>query len=127
VPVGWGFFAGYFFPDIGALLLVLILSKASFLQKIFTTRIAQYLGDISLSLYMLHVSVLMTLGNWLIVKCLIVTRGFGDWGFPAGMTMALSCCLIVTFWVADIFWRLVDTRCIQLAKWVSTKASVKDG
>jgi hypothetical protein len=29
--------------------------------------------------------------------------------------------------VADIFWRLVDTRCIQLAKWVSTKASVKDG
>jgi hypothetical protein len=125
-PSDWYFFGGFFFPDIGALLLVFTLSKAEFLQKIFTTRIAQYLGDISLSIYMLHVLVLMTLGNWLIVNCLIVTRGLGDWGFPVGMTMAFSCCAIVTFWVGDIFWRLVDTRCIQFAKWVSNKASVKE-
>jgi hypothetical protein len=126
VPAGWYIFEVYFFPDIGALLLVFILSKADFLQNIFTTRIAQYLGDISLSIYMLHVLVLITLGNWLIVKCLIVTRGLGDWGFPVGMTVAFSCCAIATFWVGDIFWRLVDTRCIQFAKWVSNKASVKE-
>ena len=127
VPFGtWAMFSGYFFPDVGALLLCFILSKAQFLQKIFTTRIALYLGDISLSMYMLHVLVLSTLGNSLIVKCLIFTRGLGGWGFPVAMTMALSCCAIVTFWVADLFWRGVDTRCIQCARWVSQIAFVKE-
>lgn len=127
VPLwSWGLFAGYYFPDLGALLLVFILSKAEFLQSIFTTKVAQYLGDVSLSIYMLHVLVLTTLGNWLIVKCLIMTRGFGSWSFPAGMTIALSCCAVVTFWVGDVFWRLVDIKCIQFAKWVSEKAFVKE-
>jgi len=81
VPFGrWAMYSGYFMPDVGALLLCFTLSKAEFLQKIFTTRIALYLGDISLSMYMLHVLVLSTLGNSLIVKCLIFTRGLGDWG-----------------------------------------------
>jgi len=126
VPLSWGYFSGYCLPDVAALILVFILSKAEFLQKIFTTRIAQYLGDISLSIYMLHVLVLTTLGNWLIIKCLIFTRGLGGWGFPVGMTIALSCCGIVTVWISDIFCRLVDKRCIQFASWVSKKASVKE-
>jgi peptidoglycan/LPS O-acetylase OafA/YrhL len=126
VQMDWALFAGYFFPDLGALLLVFVLSKADFLQKIFTTRIAQYLGDISLSIYMLHVLILTTVGNWLIVHCLIATRGLGGWGFPITMTIALSCCAIVTFWIADIYWRLVDTRSIHFARWVSEEAFVKE-
>jgi peptidoglycan/LPS O-acetylase OafA/YrhL len=86
VPVGWGFYMGYFYPDIAAILLVFVLARAEFLQRIFTTRIAQYLGDISLALYMLHVVVLQTLGNWLIVACLSATRGLGSWGFTIGIS-----------------------------------------
>jgi peptidoglycan/LPS O-acetylase OafA/YrhL len=86
IPRGWGFYMGYFYPDIAAILLVFVLAHAEFLQRIFTTRIAQYLGDISLSLYMLHVVVLQTLGNWLIVGCLSATRGLGSWGFTIGIS-----------------------------------------
>jgi hypothetical protein len=86
IPRSWGFFMGYFYPDIGAIILVSILAHSNFLQKIFTTRIAQYLGDISLLLYMLHILVLHTLGNLLIVKCSATFGPLGSWGFPLGIS-----------------------------------------
>lgn len=86
VPRSWGFYIGSFYPDIGAMLLVSVLARSKFLQKIFTTRIAQYLGDISLSLYILHVLVLHTLGNWLIVQCSTAMRPLGSWGFMTGIS-----------------------------------------
>jgi peptidoglycan/LPS O-acetylase OafA/YrhL len=85
IPRSWGMSMGYFYPDIGAILLVSVITRAEFLQRIFTTSIAQYLGDISLSLYMLHVVVLHTLGNWLIVQCSAATRPLGAWGFTVGI------------------------------------------
>ena len=41
---------GYIWPFVGAFLLVFSLDHALFLQNIFTTRFAQYLGKISFSL-----------------------------------------------------------------------------
>ena len=38
IPRSWGFFMGYFYPDIGAIILVSILARSNFLQKIFNTR-----------------------------------------------------------------------------------------
>jgi peptidoglycan/LPS O-acetylase OafA/YrhL len=86
IPRSWVMYMGYFYPDIGAILLVSVLAQSKFLQRFFTTRIAQYLGDISLSLYMLHVLVLHTLGNWLIIQCSARLRPFGSWGFTIGIS-----------------------------------------
>ncbi len=86
MPASWGFFETYFFPDIGSMLLVSVLAHAEFLQRIFITRFAQYLGDIGLSIYMLHILVLDNFGNWIIAQCLNATKGLGDWGFTVGMT-----------------------------------------
>lgn len=92
VPGSWGLYMRYFYPDIGAILLVALLTHSDFLQKIFTTRISQYLADISLSLYMLHVLVMHTLGNWLIVNCSTMMRPFGNWGFTIGISSKFILC-----------------------------------
>lgn len=86
IPPTWGFFEGYFYPVLGAILIVSALQHGKFLQNIFTTRIAQYLGDISLSMYMLHTQVELSLGNWLVPKCLSFTSGFGALNFVLGMS-----------------------------------------
>lgn len=82
----WGFYAGFFYPAVGGIMLVAVLDQDTFLQRIFTTQIAQYLGDISLSLYMLHSIVLVSLGNWLVPICLNATSRLGSWNFTVGMT-----------------------------------------
>ena len=51
-----------FWIFISATYLVFILDNAPFLQTIFTTRIAQYLGKISFALYICHGTFLYTLG-----------------------------------------------------------------
>jgi Predicted acyltransferases len=86
IPRSWGLFMGYFYPEIGAILLVSVLAQSEFLQRIFTTKVAQYLGDISLSLYMLHILILHTLGNWLIVQCSATMRLWGSWSYTIGIS-----------------------------------------
>lgn len=86
LPTGWEFDMVFFYPVIGAMLLGFVLAQSRFLQRIFTTRVAQYLGDVSLSLYMLHIIVLHTLGNWLIVQCLAIMHPFGGWGFAISIS-----------------------------------------
>lgn len=92
VPTSWVFYMGYFYPAVGAIMLVFVLARSEFHQAIFTTRFAQYLGDISLSLYMLHVTVLHTLANWLIVNCTAMMSPYGSWGFTAGISCKFLCC-----------------------------------
>jgi hypothetical protein len=86
IPKRWGFFGGYFYPVFGAIILVSALEHGKFLQRMFTTRIAQYLGDISLAMYMLHTHVELSLGNWLVPRCLSFTSGFGGLSFVMGMS-----------------------------------------
>lgn len=118
---------GTFWPSIGGIFLIFALEMAPFLQSIFTTPFAQYLGEISFSLYMIHIQILYTLGEWLMPKCMNVTGGWsnGMLGFSTGIGLGLLVLFPVTFWVADVFTRLVDEKCVKLARWVSDRAFVK--
>lgn len=108
-------------------MLIFALENAPFLQSIFTTSFAQYLGDISFSLYMLHGQVLFTLGQWIIPYAMNVTGGWenGGFGFGGGLVLAGVVLLPFTFWVSDLFWRGVDVRSVGLAKWVGEVCFVK--
>lgn len=116
-----------FWPSIGGIFLIFSLEMAPFLQSIFTTRFAQYLGEISFSLYMVHLQIEYTLGEWIVPKCMNLTGGWanGQIGFVTGMLLALAVCWPVTFWVADVFTRVVDERCVRFARWVSDRAFIK--
>lgn len=116
-----------FWPSVAAIFLILALEMAPFLQRIFTTRLAQYLGEISFSLYMTHLQIQFTLGEWLVPKCMDITGGWanGQTGFLGGIALSLLILAPLTFWVADVFSRVVDEKCVKLARWISTKAFVK--
>jgi peptidoglycan/LPS O-acetylase OafA/YrhL len=118
-----GTFIGVFWLAIGAVMIVFALENAPFLQRIFTTSIAQYLGDISFSLYMLHGLVEFTLGQWLVPKCMEVTGGWknGQLGFGGAMLLAGLVLAPITLWVSDVFSRNIDEKCVHFARWVSEK------
>jgi hypothetical protein len=128
IPNQYGANREIFWLAIGGLLVVFALENAPYLQRIFTTRFAQYLGDISFSLYMLHSQVLYTLGQWLVPKCMDLTGGWanGQLGFVAGMVLALMILAPFTFWISDVFSRLVDEKCVKFARWASSKCFIKN-
>lgn len=138
----------HFFLSIGSLILLFTLtiplssspsslSLVRTLQKPFLSPIAQYLGDISYSLYIVHGLVLFTLGTRLqerwtgqVGEEKWVDNGFGElveavvrleldedlyWRafWLAGIANA-----VVVFWAADLFWRGIDGRAVRLGRWV---------
>lgn len=60
-----------------AVLPIPILTRAEFLQRIKLRGSCIILTALSLSLYMLHVVVRHTLGNWLAVQCSAALRPLG--------------------------------------------------
>jgi hypothetical protein len=89
----------------GAVIVIFSLENTLYLQRVFTTRIAQDLGDISFSIYMLHAQVIFTMGQCLVSKCMNLTGGWanGQLGFGAGMLLALFILIPFTFWVSGFF------------------------
>jgi len=116
-----------FWPSIGGFLVVFSLEMAPFLQRMFTTSFAQYLGDVSFSLYMIHRMLQYTMGNWLVPKCMNLTGGWsnGQTGFVGGMMLALMVLVPITFWISDVFSRCIDEKCVRFARWVGTKCTIK--
>lgn len=136
----------HFWLAIGSLLLVFALSNSTTLQKPFCSRFAQYLGDISYSLYIVHGMVLFTLGTNLqerwtgqVGRPEWVDNGAGELvevivtGVVNGGTYAaafVACGVIntvVVFWAADTFWRVVDRRCVGWGRWVERVVSERRG
>ncbi len=127
----------HFILSLGSVLLVFTLTLSSSLQKAFLSPFAQYLGDVSYALYIVHGMVLFTLGTGLqehwtgqvgeerwvdnglgelveaIVKLDVDARVYGK-----AFLLCAVANLVVVFWVADLFWRAVDGRVVDAGKWV---------
>lgn len=107
------------------------------LQRIFTTRLAQYLGEVSFALYLAHDSVSHVLGmRFLRPAWDVFNVDLGDaervgavdsgqgrdlravaysrYVLAAAWGVALN--TVVLFWVSDLFTRLVDAKAIRFAR-----------
>lgn len=122
-----------FWLSIGSFLLVLVLQFSKTLQKPFNTAFAQYLGNISYSLYLMHGPVLYTLGMAFLVKAGGNKEGGGvggDGSLPSGYVgyfwASVFLSTVVTFWSADVFTRGVDVKSVKLARWISECLWVKE-
>jgi peptidoglycan/LPS O-acetylase OafA/YrhL len=118
------FVEDHFWIFLAAVHLVLTVDNAKFLQSIFTTSFAQYLGKISFALYLLHGTFLFTLGWNLYPKMLGFTGG--EAGFQYAFGGLLTGCVLypLLFWVSDVVARLVDVRSVAFARWLYVKVSV---
>ena len=91
------------------------------LQQPFRTRFAQYLGNISFSLYVTHFYVLGTIGSRIFVYYGTGTAEMKLYSFFVAILVNTFLC----FWIADLFWRSVDTKTVLLAKLFAAKCFVK--
>ncbi|KAJ8109802.1 hypothetical protein ONZ43_g6034 [Nemania bipapillata] len=115
--------ADYFWQPLAAIFLVLVIDNAPFLQGIFTTRLAQYLGRVSFALYLVHMLILHSLGFWLGKYFLQLTGSRPYWRYGTGVSLAAVIVGCIIIWAADLGSRLIDANSRLMAKGVYTKSS----
>ncbi|KAL0936004.1 hard surface induced protein 3 [Colletotrichum truncatum] len=103
---------------IGAVLTVLVVDQATFLQILFTNRFSQYMGKISFSLYMIHGPLLYSLGlviaRWTVG---LVGGGDSEISYIFGILLAFILWAPVAIYVADLTTTFVDAKAIEFSKW----------
>lgn len=90
------------YQAIGAVILIPCVLRSPTLRKLLEGQVAQYLGKISFSFYLVHGPVLHSLGFW------IMPLLFRDFGRPLGFIMGWFMLLSVTLYLSGLFYRKID-------------------
>jgi peptidoglycan/LPS O-acetylase OafA/YrhL len=105
------------FPHtIGTLILVATLTRSPFLRRPFETALAQYLGKISFSLYIVHGPLIHIIGYRVTPWIWLHVTGMEGWRWAAGLLLGSAILAFVVALVADWFWRVVEGASIDWAK-----------
>lgn len=121
----WG--AGRWWISISAFLLVLTIDHAgpeSLYQRMLTSRFAQYLGDISFCLYLVHGPMLNTVVSRLVrwgcgivgVNWEVGRLGAAGWWYLVPLLGGWAAGLPLTLWVGEVATNLVDRPSVKLAR-----------
>ncbi|OLN83723.1 hypothetical protein CCHL11_08736 [Colletotrichum chlorophyti] len=109
-----------YFTSVGAVAVVVALENLPVLQRGFNTRWVLYLGEISYGMYLIH---------WAAGKCFL-TAGLKyrmireGHSLVASWSISFVITMVLTIWFADVHWRLVDTKSVQFAHWLSKKCGI---
>jgi peptidoglycan/LPS O-acetylase OafA/YrhL len=115
-----------YWQSIGAVVIVWAVANSRLLQPIFSSTRMQYLGQISFALYLAHFPVLSSYG-WAIVPAVWEFTGSDTaLRYNAGVVVGFVLLTPIMLWVADIFWRLVDMPCSDLARRLESKVSCRE-
>ena len=125
VPEPYNWQPGRPFQAIGGCLVVWSFMHLPSVQRIFTTAIAQYLGQISYAFYIVHGPILHGFGYSFVLRCWSLTGRKTDVGFASGLGLAVLVILPLAIWAADLFWRAIDIPCVEFAKWIEGKLSAE--
>jgi len=106
-----------FWTSIAAILMLTAMENNPVLQRPFTSNFAVYLGEISFSLYIVHTPLIHSIGRVITVKAIELT-GMKVIGFLLGASLVVP----LVMWVADVYSRLVDTKSVELARWIWIKS-----
>lgn len=119
----------YIWYAICAVQIVLVLQQIEPLRRAFNTGSAQYLGDVSYSLYICHGPILKVVHPRLMPYLWEPMGGKKDtgmWGRLAVWIAGLIILSVPVFWVSDLFMRFVDQKCVSVARWIERKVSVHE-
>lgn len=127
----------WFYLFWAATFLVAAVPRINWLKRFFETRFCQYLGRISFALYMVHGPVLWTLGDRLYLATGWQTdeqmEHIGHWAnklpLPGSGPLGLEVSFLVphiilvpvTFCLAELVTRAIDTPSVKLASWAYKK------
>ena len=99
-----------YYQSIGALLLIPCVLRSPTLRNLLEGSVAQYLGKVSFSFYLIHGPVLHSLGFW------IMPRLFEQFGRPVGYVMGWFMLLSVTLWLVSWWHRKVDVWSVTVGR-----------
>ncbi|KUI53839.1 hypothetical protein VP1G_01156 [Cytospora mali] len=99
-----------YYQSIGALLLIPCVMRSPTLRNLLEGSVAQYLGKVSFSFYLIHGPVLHSLGFW------IMPHLFEQFGRPVGYVMGWFMLLSVTLWLVSWWHRKVDTWSVTVGR-----------
>ena len=126
----------------GAICIVWSVASCPSLGPIFNNPVVCYLGKISYALYLVHGSLIKSLGYRILPWTLCLATGtpadfeWDIWWWQAVpdrqkvLAYLIGCCIIVPtcFWLSDLFWRFVDIPCVSFARkiesWVTENADI---
>ncbi|CZR51556.1 uncharacterized protein PAC_01433 [Phialocephala subalpina] len=114
-----------FWLCLGSIILVLALclsppiqhGSTPLLQKVFNHPFSQYLANISYALYVTHALVLWSVGGRLLSHWNVARVTSGQ--YIIGFLISAVINSILCFWMSDLFWRGVDAKSVEFAKWVT--------
>lgn len=111
---------------VGAIMVTWPVATSPIIAPLFCNPVAQYLGQISFALYLVHGSIIKSMWYWLQPSVNRLVSGVPVWEMPAGQFVSFwitgyVIVLPVVLWAADVFWRLVDQRSVSLARWVEER------
>jgi len=106
---------------LGAFQIVAAFTQLKCLQRIFTTPVAIYLGNISYALYLTHNLCLTILEPRLKPGLDEVFGKATFWGRQLSWVGGLMLFLPIIICVADLFWRVIDTPSVKFARWLEGK------
>jgi len=105
---------------IGAVQTVASISNAPFLAKMFTTKLAAYLGRISFSLYLLHGIVNHVFGVMVFWASFTIVGQTSTAQYYCAYSIAFSINTMAVVWAADLFMRVIDDPSVKLGKKIET-------
>lgn len=109
---------------LGAVQVVLALQQIQCLQNLFVTPFAQYMGNISYAIYVCHGPVLDVFAHRWMPYIWAIVGGRDDarmWGRLFAWFFGLLAMSVPTFIASDIFWRTIDVKSVEFAKWLEEK------
>ncbi|TVY51199.1 hypothetical protein LCER1_G006362 [Lachnellula cervina] len=110
---------------LGAFQIVIACTQLKFLQRLFTTPVALYLGTISYALYLTHNMCLTILEPRIGAAIHAHISKATFWGRHLNWAVGLAVYLPIIICVADLFWRLVDAPTVKFARWLEGKCIVE--
>ncbi|KAI1503162.1 acyltransferase family-domain-containing protein [Biscogniauxia marginata] len=111
----------YFWLPLAAVCLVMSIDSSRLLQRPFTTRFARYLGQISYSLYLIHLVILQSVGFIMGKYFVSLTGSETNLQYFAGILCATILFWPITIWAADLGWRFIDAKVVKFAGWTYNK------
>ncbi|WYZ33947.1 hypothetical protein EsH8_I_000223 [Colletotrichum jinshuiense] len=109
-----------FFLSLSAILLVGALENLPLLQRALNARWVQYLGEISYGLYLVH----WVVGKSPIAKGVTMRMFLAGYSLTGAWAGGFAIAMVVSIWLADIHWRLVDQKSVQFSHWLSKKMGI---
>jgi len=108
---------------LGSIQVVVALQQIKPLQNLFTTPLAQYLADISYALYLCHGPVLDVFAHRWMPSIWGLVGGYenaGMWGRMLVWFLGVLALGVPTIWSSDLFWRTVDVKSVEFARWLES-------